>query len=206
MTNFDILEKLNINLTPDIKNKLKTWQELFLEYNSHTNLMSRNDSEVLIEKHVFDSLAINLWEEFKNLNYILDVGTGGGFPSVLLAICFPDKKIIANDSRIKKINFIQEAKEKLKLDNLDILYSRIETCAPLGVDLVVSRAVGKILEIYELSKKHLKKEGKFLIYKSKSANNEIEEFKKKYKNAQFQVISYTLPTSQNFDRNLVIML
>ena len=206
MINFDILKNLNICLTEEIKNKLTLWENFFLEYNSHTNLMSKNDTEVLFEKHVFDSLAINIWEDFKNQKFILDVGTGGGFPSVILAICFPEKKIIANDSRIKKINFIKEIKEKLKLENLEIIYSRIEEAKPLKVDLIVSRAVGKILDIYELSKTHLKKSGKFLIYKSKSAQNEIKEFKKKYKNADFKVIPYQLPLKESFERNLVIML
>ena len=206
MINFEILKNLNINLTPDIKNRLTQWEKIFIEYNCHTNLVSKNDINVLFEKHVYDSLAINLWQDFKNQNSVLDVGSGGGFPSVILAICFPDKKIIANDSRIKKINFIKQAKDVLKLNNLEVLYSRIEDVAPIGVDLTVSRAVGKILDIYELSKKHLKKDGKFLIYKAKTVQQEIEEFKKKYKNADFQIIPYNLPLKENFERNLVIML
>lgn len=187
------------------KKTLIKWQELFIEYNSHTNLMSKGDVEVLFEKHVYDSLAINLWDEFKNYNDILDVGTGGGFPSVILAICHPDKKIIANDSRIKKINFIKLAKDELNLDNLEILYSRIEEAPNKNVDLIVSRAVGKTLDIFELSKKHLKKEGRFLIYKSKLANSEIEDFKKKYKKAEFKVIPYSLPLKENYERNLIIL-
>ena len=203
--NFEILKNLNIELNDKTKNDLLEWKKLFLEYNSHTNLMSKNDTDVLFEKHVYDSLAINLWQDFKNYKKILDVGCGGGFPSVILAICFKNKKIIANDSRIKKINFIKEIKEKLNLENLEIIYSRIEEVKPLNVDLIVSRAVGKILDIYELSKKHLKKEGRFLIYKAKTVQDEIEEFQKKYK-FKFQIIPYELPLNENFERNLVIML
>lgn len=205
MMNYDALKKLNLNLSSEIKEKLNQWRELFLNYNSHTNLISKNDENYLFEKHVFDSLSINLWDEFKNKKTILDIGTGGGFPSVILAICF-DKKIIANDSRIKKINFIKEAKEKLNLDNLDILYGRIEDIKPLDTDLIVSRAVGRIIDIYELSKKHIKKDTKFLIYKSKTIDEEIEEFKKKYPKTEFQIIKYELPLNEFFERNLVIML
>jgi len=193
------------NIINENKQKLNNWKKLFLEYNSHTNLMSKNDTEVLIEKHVYDSLAINLWDEFKNYNKILDVGCGGGFPSVILAICHKDKRIIANDSRIKKINFIKLVKEELNLDNLEILYSRIEDAPNQNVDLITSRAVGKTLDIFELSKKHLKKEGKFLIYKAKLINEEIEDFKKKYKKAEFKIIPYSLPLKQNYERNLVIL-
>lgn len=187
------------------KEKLDEWKKLFLEYNAHTNLMSKNDTSVLIEKHVYDSLSINLWDDFKNYSKILDVGCGGGFPSVILAICHPDKEIIANDSRIKKINFIKLAKSKLKLDNLQILYSRIEEAPNQKADLIVSRAVGKMLDIFELSKKHLKKDAKFLIYKSKLANSEIEDFKKKYKKTDFKIIPYSLPLKENYERNLIIL-
>lgn len=198
-------EKLNILLSEEQIEKFEKWYKSFINYNSHTNLMSKGDIEVLFEKHVFDSLAINLWEDFKNIKTILDVGTGGGFPSVVLAICFKDKKIIANDSRIKKINFIKEVKEELDLSNLEIAYARIEEINPLNVDLIVSRAVGKMLDVYELSKKHLKKKGKFLIYKSKSATEEIESFKKKYDGFNFETINYSLPLKENYERNLVIL-
>lgn len=200
-------DELNFEADETIQNAFDIWQKSFIEYNSHTNLMSKTDIDFLFEKHVFDSLAILKWDEFKNKKTILDVGTGGGFPSVILAICFKDKKIIANDSRIKKINFIKEIKEKLNLENLEICYSRIEEVEPLGVDLIVSRAVGKIDLVYELSKKHLKnlkQKGNFVIYKSKTVLDEIEAFKKKYQNAEFKIISYNLPLKENFNRNLVI--
>lgn len=203
---FEIIEKeLDFKLNEDCIKKLNLWYEAFIQYNEHTNLMSSNDIKVIFEKHVFDSLAILKWNEFKNIDNLLDVGTGGGFPSVILAICFSQKKIIANDSRIKKINFIKEIKEKLNLNNLEILYSRIEDVLPLNVDLIVSRAVGKLEDVFELSKKHLKKDGKFLIYKSKTTDDEINDFKKKYKNSKFEIIPYHLPLKENYDRNLVIL-
>ena len=202
----DILKKeFNFTLDNETIQKLNLWEKYFKEYNSHTNLMSRGDIEVLFEKHVFDSLAILKWEKFKNHRKILDVGTGGGFPSVILAICFSDIKVIANDSRIKKINFIKEIKEKLSLNNLIIEYNRIEDIKNLEVDLIVSRAVGKMLDVYELSKKHLAKNGDFLIYKAKLSDEEIKNFKKKYKNANFEIIPYKLPLEENYERNLILL-
>lgn len=202
----DILKKeLNRSFDNEIIEKLNLWEEIFLEYNSHTNLMSKNDTQVLFEKHVFDSLSILKWENFFKHKKILDVGTGGGFPSVILAICNPEVVVYANDSRIKKINFIKEAKQKLKLDNLEILYSRIEDVEPLKVDLIVSRAVGKITDVFELSKKHLIKDGVFLIYKSKTSKDEIQEFLNKYSPKKIDILPYQLPLKENFDRNLVII-
>ena len=197
--------EFNSVLNDETFNKLDSWQEFFIEYNSTTNLMSKNDIGVLFEKHVIDSLAVLKWEGFKNKKTILDVGTGGGFPSVILAICFPEKTVIANDSRIKKINFIKEIKQKLNLDNLKIIYSRIEETEPLNVDLIVSRAVGKMTEVFELSKKHLNRNGNFLIYKAKTVQEEISDFKKKYPSFECNVIEYKLPLEENFERNLVIV-
>ena len=198
-------ENLGLTLEENILEKLCAWEEIFLEYNSHTNLMSKNDTNVLFEKHVFDSLSIFKWDKFLLHKKILDVGTGGGFPSVILAICFPNLQIIANDSRIKKINFIKEIKEKLNLENLEIAYSRIEDVLPLNVDLILSRAVGEILNIWELSKKHLNSGGNFVIYKSKGHKEEIQKFKQKYKNAKFKIIDYRLPLKEEYERNLVIL-
>jgi len=168
--------ELNLVLDDKILRKLAQWEEIFLEYNSHTNLMSKNDTNVLFEKHVFDSLAIFKWKKFLLHKKILDVGTGGGFPGVILAICFPELQIFANDSRIKKINFIKEIKQKLELDNLEAVYSRIEDVSPLKADLIVSRAVSDILNVWELSKKHLGRSGNFLIYKSIGYKEEIQKF------------------------------
>ena len=133
-----------IKFSKETKKELEIWEKMFKEYNSHTNLMSKNDIPYLFEKHVTDSLAVSNWNGFELCKKILDVGCGGGFPSLILAICYRNKKIIANDSRIKKINFIKEVKNELKLDNLEILYSRIEEAPVQNADLIVSRAVGSI--------------------------------------------------------------
>lgn len=204
--NIEILKNnLNLDLSKEIIEKLNQWKNFFISYNSHTNLMSKGDIEVLFEKHVFDSLAIYKWDKFLNHKKVLDVGCGGGFPSVILAICNPEIEIIANDSRIKKINFIKEIKEKLNLDNLKVLYSRIEEVDCLNVDLIVSRAVGKMIDVWELSKKHLSKNGDFLIYKAKLSDEEIKNFQLKYKKAQFKIIPYSLPLEENYERNLIIL-
>lgn len=185
--------------------RLNRWYDIFVEYNSHTNLMSKNDIEVLFEKHVFDSLGILKWDSFLSNKKILDVGCGGGFPSVILAVFFPKIKIIANDSRIKKINFIKLAKEELKLDNLEILYSRIEEAPLQNVDLIVSRAVGKIKDIFELSQKHLKNNGVFAIYKAKTAQSELEEFQKTHKNFDFEIFPYKLPLEKDYERKIIVI-
>ena len=185
---------------------LKIWHEMFLKYNSHTNLMSKNDAEIVMEKHVLDSLSIVLFEGFKNTKLILDVGCGGGFPSLILAIFFPDKKIIGADSTLKKINFLNMVKDKLELENLMTYSERIENLKPLNVDMITNRAVGKIDDVWQLSKKHLIKGGYFVSYKAKTAEDEancaIKKFKE-LKNPEF--ISYRLPIDETMVRKLAIL-
>lgn len=197
--------KENFNLEADktTLEKFEKWHKLFLDYNFHTNLMSKNDTKLLFEKHIFDSLAILKWEEFDptKKQKILDVGTGGGFPSVILALFFPNLEIVANDSRMKKINFIIEAKDKLDIENLKISYARAEDLEPLNCDIVISRAVGTIKDVLRLSKKHIKQDGYFVIYKAKTLKDELLEAK--IENAK--IVDYTLPLKEDYTRHLAII-
>ena len=202
--NIDLLKKeFNIEINQDTIEKLNLWHKLFIEYNSHTNLMSAGDIKVIFEKHVFDSLAILKWSEFDpyKKQKILDVGTGGGFPSIILALFFPELEIVANDSRMKKINFIIDTKAELNIKNLKISYARVEDLEPLNCDIVVSRAVGTIKNVLRLSKKHIKENGYFVIYKSKTLENELNEIK----NIKAEIITYNLPLKENFERHLAII-
>ncbi len=202
--NINLLKKeFNLEINENTLEKLNLWHKLFVEYNSHTNLMSAGDVKVLFEKHVFDSLAILKWNEFNpdKKQKILDVGTGGGFPSVILALFFPNLEIVANDSRMKKINFIIDIKAALDIKNLKISYARVEDLEPLNCDIVISRAVGKIKNVLRLSKKHIKEGGYFVIYKSKTLEEELAELK----DTEAQIVTYNLPLKENFERHLAII-
>lgn len=202
----DEIEKL-YNFSPDNAAllNLEKWRRLFIEYNSHTNLMSRNDISVLYEKHVLDSLSIVLYEGFKDNITLLDVGCGGGFPSVILSIFFPNVKIYAMDSISKKINFISLIKNELGLNNLFPVLSRAENYPPVNADIILSRAVGKIDEIWNFSKRHIKCGGSFVSYKALSAKEEALAAEKRFKELKNPLfLSYKLPLAQNYTRELVI--
>ena len=202
--NLEVLKE-EFNLIPDEKTveKVNLWHKMFLEYNSHTNLMSRGDTDKLFEKHVFDSLAVLKWDEFDpaKKQKILDAGTGGGFPSVSLARFFPELEIVANDSKLKKINFIIEIKDKLDVENVKISYSRVADLEPLNCDIVISRAVGTIKNVLRLTKKHIKEGGHFIIYKSKTLEEELSEVK----DLQAEIINYNLPLEGDYKRRLAII-
>ena len=203
----EIIKKLyGFSPNENVFEKLKEWEKIFIEYNSHTNLMSKNDVKFLFEKHVLDSLAIKLYKGFYDGLKILDIGAGGGFPSLILSIFFTDNKFIAVDSVRKKTDFLNLAKEKLELNNLDVINERIENIAPINADILVNRAVGKIEDVWNFSKKHLKIGGVFISYKAKTAENEAEIALKKYRELKLlNIISYNLPLDENYIRKLVIL-
>lgn len=217
--------EFNLELPSEVVKKFEIYNKLFLDYNSHTNLMSKGDLELLFEKHIFDSLAILKYENFNSyLNdskvrkKILDVGTGGGFPSLILAICFENLEITGVDSICKKINFINLAIKELGLKNLKTICGRVEDVEPQNVDIITSRAVGKIGDIFKNSIKHIKPDGEFIFYKATPEiyEKEIEElknldyagfnnnlFKKFIKNPP-NIVNYTLPTKEKHKRTLLV--
>lgn len=203
-----IEENLGLKLTTEQGLAFNKWKELFINYNSHTNLMSKNETENLFEKHVYDSLSIVLWDDFKKYKdggKLLDIGTGGGFPSVILALCFPHLTVFANDSRIKKINFIKLAKQELNLTNLNIIYGRAEEISPVNTDIVTFRAVGKIKDIYPLAKRHAAQGGSVVFYKAKDVETEIKEVLDAFKNLNTpEIMPYELPMDVENTRNLLI--
>ena len=198
-------EKLNFFPSDEIIEKLVLWEKLFVEYNSHTNLMSKGDVEVLFEKHVIDSLSICLFDEFKNAKTLLDVGCGGGFPSLILSIFYPELQIFAIDSIAKKVRFLNLVKEELNLTNLETIVGRMEAIKPLNVDIITNRAVGKIVDVANFSIHHLKKNGYFISYKALTSKEEalIAKNSVKYFNEPI-FISYNLPLNENYFRELVI--
>lgn len=149
--------------------------KLFEEYNSHTNLMSKNDTQKLAEKHIPDSLAIEIFfEKYGKPKNILDVGTGGGFPSIPIAIEFNDIQVFALDSIAKKIKFVELTKEKLNLQNLFPICTRIEDFNEKEkFEVVTSRAVANLSVILEYSAPFIKKDGYFVAYKAKTADEEL---------------------------------
>lgn len=205
----EIIEKnLGLKLTAEQISAFNKWSRIFTDYNSHTNLMSKNETVNLFEKHVYDSLSIVLWDgfaKFQNGGKLMDIGTGGGFPSVILAIAFPELTVFANDSRIKKIKFIELAKQELGLTNLNILYGRAEEISPVYADITTFRAVGKIKDIFPLAKRHTIQGRKIIFYKAKDVETEIKEASDTFKNLKApEIIPYELPMDVENTRNLVI--
>ena len=186
----------------------KHYMELFLEENSKVNLISKNDEKFLWEKHVFDSISISaFFEKYGKGKTLLDIGTGGGFPALPVALTYPEIQVTAVDSIAKKIRAVQAISDKLGLKNLNAVCTRVENLNG-KFDIVTSRAVSSLKNICEYALPKLKKGGYFVAYKSRKTSEEIEEAKnilKKFKAEIVEIIEYDLPLDEKLTRNLIII-
>lgn len=139
------------NLTDDQIQKFKELEVLYKEWNSRINVISRKDIDDLYLKHVLHSLSIAKFISFKKNTSILDVGTGGGFPGIPLAIIFPDCNFLLVDSINKKINVVKEISNTLKLTNISYNAIRVEKLKTKH-DFIVSRAVTRMNKFRNLVK------------------------------------------------------
>ena len=184
------------------------YMKLFLVENGKVNLISKNDEKYLWEKHVFDSLALELFFNKYNLpENILDIGTGGGFPALPIALTYPNITVDAVDSIRKKINAITLIKNELNIKNLNPYWDRVENINK-KYDLVVSRAVASLDKISDLALPKTKSDGYFVAFKSKKTEDEIESAKKiiaKHNSKIIDIIEYELPLKEKLIRNLVVI-
>ena len=143
----ELIQRYFPNLSDLQYNQLKALGELYSDWNAKINVISRKDMAHFYERHVLHSLAIAKVIQFKPDTQILDVGTGGGFPGVPLAILFPDVSFHLVDSIGKKIKVVQEISNAIELTNLSAEHARAEQVSG-QFDFVVSRAVTRLAEFY----------------------------------------------------------
>lgn len=182
----------------------------FLEQNSKLNLISKNDEKFLWEKHIYDSLSIeHFFKKYPEAlkGELLDFGTGGGFPSVPIAITYPELNVTALDSIRKKINAVSEIKAALGITNLNPVCERVENLDK-KFNLVTTRAVASLDKILQYAVPKMEKNGWFIAYKSLKAGEEIKEAQKSLKRLHTEIIdimTYELPLAENHTRNLIII-
>ena len=148
-------------LADSVIQKLITFCELVIEKNTQINLISRKDIEHIVEAHLLPSLAIYKLFPFKNNCRVLDIGTGGGFPGIPLAITNPGAKFTLIDSIRKKIYAVQEFAKNLQLNNVRCVWDRVENLQE-KYDIATGRAVKNIPEFCKLAAPKLKNNGSIL--------------------------------------------
>lgn len=159
MNNTSLITKYFPDLTQDQIEKFDQLGDLYQHWNEQINVISRKDTENFYERHVLHSLAIANVISFKDETKILDIGTGGGFPGIPLAILFPNCQFLLVDSIGKKIKVVKEVAEALELKNIRGTHERAENINE-QFDFIVSRAVTAMPKFLNWTKGKFLKENK----------------------------------------------
>jgi len=158
----EILGKYFSDFTETQTAQFAALKALYEDWNSKINVISRKDMDGLYEKHVLHSLSIAAVFDFPAGAQVIDIGTGGGFPGVPLAIFFPEVQFHLVDSIGKKLKVVEAVKEAINLPNLTTQHTRAEEIKNRKFDFAVSRAVAPLKDLWTWSKPLLKK-GSFLF-------------------------------------------
>jgi len=156
-TRLELITKYFTDFSPIQLQQLAALDDLYREWNNKINVISRKDIDGLYEKHILHSLSIAAAFEFKKGNEIIDIGTGGGFPGIPLAIFFPDLHFHLVDSIGKKIKVVEAIAAAIGLSNLTTQHIRVEEIKKRQFDCAVSRAVAPLKELWAWSKPLLRK-------------------------------------------------
>ncbi len=158
--------------------KLEAYKDLLLEWNKVMNLTAITEEDQIWEKHFYDSVTPFLKEEFETL---CDVGSGAGFPGIPVQILWPEKKITLVEPLQKRCRFLNEVKDRLHLDNLTVVNARAEDYAAdhrESFDAASARAVARLALLLELTAPLVRKDGRLIALKGRSALEELEAAQK----------------------------
>ena len=190
------LHRMSLNLSDQMLDQLMVYLNLIEKWNRVYNLTAIRERDEMIKLHFLDSLSILNHLE---MEHVLDVGSGAGFPGIVLAITKPELKVTVMDSVNKKTTFMQQVKSELSLTNLNVVNARVEDYQPtILFDGVITRAFSSIQNMLLMTQHTLQKNGAWLAMKSKDVKEELEALDQN----QYTLISLEVPFI-NAERYLV---
>lgn len=196
-------------LSDDILNKLWIYKEKLIEWNEKINLTTITDDEGIIEKHFIDSLQCCRYINSKQT--VADIGTGAGFPGLVIGIYMPDVKVTLIDALNKRINFLNDVIDKLNLKNVITIHARAEDLANdikyrQKYDVAVARAVASTNILLEYTTPYVKVNGKCLLMKSNNIKEEIDRSKNAINKLNCKISNiyeYQLNSTEIFNRIII---
>ena len=205
-------QQIGISLNEEQKKQFIAFYEYLVEKNKVMNLTGITEFQEVLVKHFLDSLACVKAVDMNEVKTVMDIGTGAGFPGVPLKIAFPHLEACLLDSLKKRVNFLEETFELLKLENITAIHGRAEEFAKNKAyrekyDLCVSRAVSNLATLSEYCLPYVKVGGKFISYKSGTVKEEVEQAEKAVSilGGKIQdVVYFNLPDSE-IQRSLVVI-
>ena len=180
------LGEYSIGLSDRQMNQFYEYYQLLLQWNKVMNLTGITEYQEVVDKHFTDSLSIAAIMDMEQIEYVIDVGTGAGFPGIPLKIAFPDLNIVLLDSLNKRVKFLDHVIEELKLNRIRTIHGRAEDYARESeyrerFELCVSRAVANLASLSEYCLPYVKVGGEFISYKSGDVETEISDGEKAIK-------------------------
>lgn len=177
---YTVMKSVNIELSDIQLNQLNTFYEMLVDTNKVMNLTAITDYDEAVIKHFADSAAINNVYDMSKVKSLIDVGTGAGFPGIVLKIIYPDVEVLLLDSLKKRINFLDAVTEKLGLGGIKTVHGRAEDIAQNKLyrekyDLCVSRAVAALSALSEYCIPFVKIGGAFVSYKAAACEQEVRD-------------------------------
>lgn len=206
----NMLDELGISYTDEMLIQFDRYYDILIEWNKFMNLTGITEYDEVICKHFIDSLSIVKAVDMKNISTIMDVGTGAGFPGIPIKIMFPYIHTTLLDSLNKRIKFLDEVIDQLKLNNIVTLHGRAEDYARQKeyrekFELCVSRAVANLSSLSEYCLPYVKEGGSFISYKSGTIEDELLSSKNAIKILGGEIHSITrfnLPDTE-IERSLI---
>lgn len=201
------LEKINIKLDQNQLKQLEKYYEMLVEYNKIMNLTGITEHDQVFLKHFYDSLTIAKIINLNDQQSLCDIGTGAGFPGLVLKICFPKLKVVLLDSLNKRVNFLKAVINELGLENIEVVHARAEEYALKNrskFDITTARAVAHLSVLLEYAIP-MTKEGKYFIAMKANVTDEIKEIEnaliKLYTKIE-EAIEFNLPI-ENSNRTII---
>ena len=201
------VKELGLDVAEENLEKLSIYANFLQEYNKHTNLTAITNIDDIYLKHFYDSLTIAKVIDLTSCNNLLDFGTGAGFPGMVLKIFYPNLKVTLLDSNNKKIKFLTELQEKIFVDNLELINTRVETIREERLnsfDVVTARAVTNMPVLTELAMPLVKENGYFIAMKGSNIeeiNNSKNSISKMHGNIE-KICTFELPNNAG-GRNII---
>lgn len=199
------LKKIKIDLTEEQWNQLNNFYQLMLDWNKKINLTRIVEEKDVYLKHFYDSLTLNKVVDLKKVKTLCDVGTGAGFPGIVLKIVFPNLKVTLLDSLQKRVNYLNEVIKELNLTDIEATHIRGEDYKG-QFDVVVSRAVANIGKLVGYTMHLVDKNGIFVAMKG-NIEEELTDSVKKNISQKYNIIKiekFLLPKEKS-QRSLIIL-